>query len=366
MGQKKKSSSFRWALATVIGSILVLALGALWAADEVLSYPDQRHAGKGAPVAVEIPAGAKFPDVAAKLAAAGVIERPTWFRLYAMHRGLANRVRAGKYELRDDLTPEQVLDTLVKGVQEQNIEVTIPEGRHLREVFALIAAAGVADAAELEKVARDPAFLRDHGIAGETAEGYLFPDTYRFKVPTPPAVVVDMLVSQHQRVYRDLREKNAKRLAKLQKDLGWGDREVVIMASIVEKETGVPDERPIVASVFFNRLLSPSFTSRRLETDPTIRYGCTIPLEKSAACREWDNRGRLFRKQLDDKDNLYNTYQHAGLPPGPIANPGREALAATMNPKQTDYFYFVAKDDRSHVFSKTYEEHTKWVDKYQR
>jgi UPF0755 protein len=362
MGRK----SFRWALATVVGSIVVLALLGLWAGREVLSYPAQRHAGKGQAVAIEIPAGANLTRVAALLAKQGVIERPTWFRVYAMHRGLTNKVRAGKYELRDDLTPEQVLDTLVKGVQEQTVAVTIPEGRHMREVFALVEAAGVAEAGELEKVARDPIWLRDHGIAGDTAEGYLFPDTYRFKIPTAPAVVLNTLVEEHQRVYRDLRVKYAKRLAKLQKDLAWGDREVVVMASIVEKETGDPSERPRVASVFFNRLLSPRFTSHRLETDPTIRYGCTMPLEKSAACREWDKAGRLFRKQLDDKDNPYNTYQHAGLPPGPISNPGRASLEATMNPEQTDYLYFVAKDERTHVFSKTYEEHTKWVDKYQR
>ena len=119
-----------------------------------------------------------------------------------------------------------------------------------------------------------------------------------------------------------------------------------------------------MASVFYNRLLLPSFKTHKLETDPTIRYGCTIPVEKSAACREWDPAGRLFRKQLDDVDNPYNTYQHPGLPPGPISNPGRASIAAALDPEKSDYLYFVAKDERSHVFSKTYEEHTRWVQKY--
>jgi UPF0755 protein len=121
-----------------------------------------------------------------------------------------------------------------------------------------------------------------------------------------------------------------------------------------------------VASVFYNRLTMSGFPSRRLETDPTIRYGCTIPTVKSAGCQGWDPTDRLRRKQLDDAGNLYNTYQHAGLPPGPISNPGRASLAAAMAPESSPYLYFVAKDERTHVFSKTYEEHARWVEKYQK
>jgi UPF0755 protein len=215
-------------------------------------------------------------------------------------------------------------------------------------------------------VARDPEWLKEQGIAGETAEGYLFPDSYRFKVPTPPRAVLETMVAKHRLVFEELRAKHGKSLARLQKQLGWGDRELITMASIVEKETGAPEERPTVASVFYNRLLLPSFKSRRLETDPTIRYGCTIPAQKSKACAGWDPAGRLYRKQLDDEENLYNTYRHAGLPPGPISNPGRASLEAAMEPAQSEYLYFVAKDERTHVFSKTFEEHTRWVNKYQK
>ncbi len=145
-----------------------------------------------------------------------------------------------------------------------------------------------------------------------------------------------------------------------------GDRELVVLASIVEKETGAPEERSRVASVFYNRLLSPAFPSRRLETDPTIRYGCTIPTVKSKACQAWDPAGRLHTAQLEDVDNLYNTYRHAGLPPGPISNPGAASFEAVMAPESTDFLFFVAKDERTHVFSKTLAEHQRWVDKYQR
>src|SRR5262245_25670103 len=120
--------SFRLALITVVGSILILATVGLLAGREVLQYPDRKHAGKGAEITVEITRGMKFPQVAAALSAAHVVERPSWFRLYAMHRGLANQVKPGKYVLRDDLSPREVLDTLVKGVPEVQVQVTIPEG----------------------------------------------------------------------------------------------------------------------------------------------------------------------------------------------------------------------------------------------
>ena len=357
---------FRIALSIVLATLVVLGVAGAWAGMEIARYPERRHPGSGQKVSVTIARGSKFPQVVQALQEAGIIDRPSWFRLYAMHRGLANKVRAGTYEIADDLPPREVLDLLVAGAPEIDVAVTIPEGRNLREVFAVLGEAGIASAAEMEQVARDPAFLKEQGIEGETAEGYLFPDTYRLKKPTPARKVVETLIRQHRIVYEELAKQNAKTLARWKKELGWGDREVVVLASIVEKETGVPEERPRVASVFYNRLTLPGFPSRRLETDPTIRYGCTIPLEKSEACRKWDPAGRLFRAQLDDVDNPYNTYQHPGLPPGPIANPGRAALAATMGPESSQYLYFVAKDDRSHVFSKTYEEHARWVQKYQK
>jgi UPF0755 protein len=357
---------FRIALSIVLATLVVLGVAGVWAGLEITRYPERRHEGSGERVTIPIARGSKFPQVVEALEKAGVIDRPSWFRLYAMHRGLANKVRAGTYEIRNDLSPREVLDLLVAGAPEIDVAVTVPEGRNLREVFALFEQAGIAKASELEQVARDPAFLKEQGIEGETAEGYLFPDTYRLKKPTAPRKVVETMIRQHRIVYEELAKTHAKTLSKAKKDLGWGDREVVVLASIVEKETGVASERPRVASVFYNRLLLPGFPTRRLETDPTIRYGCTIPLEKSAACKKWDPAGRLFRAQLDDVDNLYNTYQHAGLPPGPIANPGRAALAATMAPESTQFLYFVAKDDRSHVFSKTYAEHTRWVEKYQK
>jgi UPF0755 protein len=358
--------AFRSALAVVLVTFVILGGVAFFGVREILRYPERPHAGSGKSVVVKISKGMRFPEVAQILTKDAIIERPTWFRLYAMHRGLANRVKAGTYTFRDDLPPRDVLDLLVQGVEEIDVSVTIPEGRNLREVFAIMGEAGVADPHELEAAGRDAAWLKQVGIEGETVEGYLFPDTYRFKKPSPPRAVLEAMLKQHRIVYDELRKKHARTLDKLKKQLDWADREVVTLASIVEKETGDPAERPRVASVFVNRLTVPGFPSRRLETDPTIRYGCTIPTSKSKACLAWDPSGRLHRAQLDDVDNPYNTYQHAGLPPGPISNPGRASLEAAMAPEPTGYLYFVAKDERTHVFSRTYEEHARWVQKYQK
>jgi UPF0755 protein len=134
------------------------------------------------------------------------------------------------------------------------------------------------------------------------------------------------------------------------------------MASIVEKETGQPVERPRIASVFLNRLRFGSFQPKLLQTDPTIIYGCTVPTEKSAACEQFE--GRIRRIHLQDQDNVYNTYTHEGLPPGPISNPGRAALEAVLAPEKSRYLYFVARNDGTHQFSKTRKEHEAAVDKY--
>lgn len=358
--------SFRVALLVVMASLVVVAAGAIYMLNQALSYPDTPHDGPPEEIAVSIAPGTSFPGIARILHERGVIDRPRWFRLYAMHRGVTTKVRSGDYELRGDMTPRQVLDALLQGVQEAFVRVTIPEGLHLLEIFQIIDQAGVAPARELEALARDPDFLAAHGIDGENVDGYLFPDTYHFRVPSRPAEVLDRMIEQHRMVWDRVRRKHARRVERLRRKLGWSDRDILTMASIVEKEAAVASERPRIAQVFINRLVSPSFRPHNLDTDPTIRYGCMVPLEKSEGCKKWDPTQRLRRAQLDDKDNRYNTYQHEGLPPGPICNPGEAALEATVNPDGSDYFYFVSRNDGTHVFSRTRNEHERAVDTYQR
>jgi UPF0755 protein len=284
--------------------------------------------------------------------------------MYAMWQGDTTNVKTGRYLLRDDLTPAEVLKKLVEGVKEVTARVTFPEGKHMLEDFELLEAAKVTTARELEALARDKDFLAKHGITGDTVDGYLFPDTYDFRVGDKPQVVLERMINRHREVWNELVGKHSGDLAKLKERLRWSDRDVLTMASIVEKEAVDPAERPRIAQVFINRLTSPSFSPRKLETDPTIRYGCMVPVQKSAPCQAWDKAGRLHRAQLDDKDNAYNTYQHEGLPPGPISNPGKGSMLAVMAPDGSDYFFFVAKDARNHAFARTMEEHQRNVDRY--
>jgi UPF0755 protein len=315
-------------------------------------------------VEVEIPKGAGAGEVAERLAAAGLIGRPAVFRLYAGQRGVAGRFKAGRYAIEAPATPKQILDTLVKGAADELVAVTVPEGKNLIEIADILDAAGIAPKAEVMMRATDASFVAGLGLPGNSLEGYLFPDTYRLRPRTPAARALIPMVRRHRQVYEELRAAHAKGVAELKRTLGFDDAKIVTLASIVEKETGQPQERPRIAQVFLNRLRLPTFVPKLLQTDPTIIYGCTVAMPRSAACQKWD--GRIRRIQLDDHDNVYNTYTHEGLPPGPIANPGRAALEAVMSPDRTPFLYFVSRNDGTHVFSRSVAEHNAAVVKFQR
>ena len=368
--------SFRTALAVVVGSLVIVAALLGYFIHRALSYPGEAHAGAGRDVEVEVKTGMSFPAVASMLSDKGVIEKPTWFRLYAMWEGDTTNVKTGKYLIKDNLTPREVLAMLVAGVKEVTVKVTLPEGKSMLEYFEILDAARVSPGKELEAIARDKEFLGKHAISGDSVDGYLFPDTYQFRVGEKAMTVMERLVQRHQEVFNGLVAKHPKDTAKLKDKLGWTDREILTMASIVEKEAVDPAERPRIAQVFINRLTSSSFKPHKLQTDPTIRYGCMVPVQKSSACVAWNEPcvkakkpmgcDRLHRAQLDDADNPYNTYAHEGLPPGPISNPGKASIEATLSPDGSDYFYFVAtsKNSRNHAFAKTAEEHERNVKKY--
>lgn len=354
-----KRALFVFLTTTAIG-IAVVA----WLAFTAFRYGDKPTGSARGRVEIEIPKGATAGQVAAILNTAGLIDHPTIFRLYAGQRGVAGRFKAGRYAIVAPSTPKQMLEALVKGAADELVPITIPPGKNLLEVADLFEAAGITTKNELMAQAMDPAFVAQLGLPGSTVEGYLYPDTYKMRPRTPAARALVPLVRRHRQVYEELRTLHAKGLAELHRTLGWDDAQVVILASIVEKETGQPQERPRIAQVFLNRLRFPTFKPKLLQTDPTIIYGCTVAMPRSAACLKWD--GRIRRIQLDDRDNLYSTYAHEGLPPGPISNPGRAALEAVMAPDKSPYLYFVSRNDGTHVFSKTVAEHEANVVKYQR
>ncbi len=350
----------------VAGTTGAFLLGVGIFAWRAVGYPDRARQTEGTPrqAQVVVEKGTSLREIARRLNERGIIEHPSWFTLYGNERGIAQKVKAGRYTFASNQTPRQVLDKLVEGVPLEETAVTLPEGKNLLQVAELLEEAGVSSKDDVLRLARDPRLLRELGVPGETLEGWLFPDTYRFRPGTPAAKVLGALVRHGKDILIELKSRHKDGLAALQKNYKFSDREIVLMASLVEKETAQPSERPRIAGVFLNRLRLPTFVPHLLQTDPTIVYGCTVPVKKSAACEKFD--GRIRRIHLDDRDNLYNTYTHEGLPPGPIANPGRAALEAVLAPDRTPYLYFVSKNDGTHYFSKTRAEHEAAVDKYQK
>ncbi|MFV8750761.1 endolytic transglycosylase MltG [Nannocystaceae bacterium ST9] len=346
---------------------LVLAMG-VYAVHSVwrtyVEYPDRPGLGRAEPISLTVPSGASFPVVLDLLVEHEVIAESdaTLFRLFVLDEGAAGKVTAGKHEFRGDMTAREILAELQRRQPVIERRVTIPEGKHMVQVADLLAEAGLGDRQAFITAMRDPALLERLGVPGPSLEGYLFPDTYKFAAGATPEQILERMVKRHQQVYAELQRKYRAGATTLEQDLGWGDREIVIMASLIEKETGQAAERPRIASVFLNRLRFASFKPKLLQTDPTIIYGCTVPIEKSSACKQFE--GRIRKIHLRDPENPYNTYTHEGLPPGPIANPGRDALAAVLAPETTRYLYFVARNDGTHQFSKSREEHEAAVEKY--
>src|SRR5262249_3873765 len=256
---------------------MVLGLGVLgYVARTAWRYGDTASGTAQGRVEVEIPKGASAHDVADRLFAAGLSDRPLVFRLYAGQRGVAGRFKAGRYELQAPASPKQILDTLVKGAADELVAVTIPEGKNLIEIAEILEAAGIASKAEIVMRATDATFVAGLGLPGASLEGYLFPDTYKLRPHTPAARALIPMVRRHRQVYDELRAAHAKGVQDLKKTLAFDDAQVVTLASIVEKETGQPQERPRIAQVFINRLRFPTFKPKLLQTDPTIIYGCTV------------------------------------------------------------------------------------------
>jgi UPF0755 protein len=336
---------------------------------QIVSYPDRSAGPTRGSMQIAIPKGATAQDVATLLENAGLIENPMLFRLYAVQRGAAARIKPGKYQVQAPITPKALIDTLVRGVADALVTITIPEGKTFVEIAELLDKAGITRKSDFISQAVNPAFIRTMEVPGQSLEGYLYPDTYRLRPRTSAAEVAAHMVRRHKQVYQELKAQHPQGLERLRAKLGFDDRHVVILASIVEKETGRAEERPRIAQVAINRLSRPDFTPHRLEMDPTIIYGCTVaPLalgRASNACQKFKNNN-IQRIHIKDKDNEYNTYQHEGLPPGPIGNPGRASLAALLNPDDSPYLFYVAiGSEGRHHFSPTRAEHDAAVRKYQ-
>jgi UPF0755 protein len=283
-------------------------------------------------------------EIGRHLHSLGLVRHPEVFRALVVVRGATGRLRAGEYEFAGRMSLSQIVDKMARGEVVRH-SVTFPEGRNLAEMAALAAARGIPAEAFLA-AARNPALIHELDPAAEDLEGYVFPDTYDVS-PRRPDAAADLVA----RAVRRFRDVIAPELPSLP-STGLTLREAVTLASLVELESAVKQERPRIAAVFLNRL-------RRhmpLQTDPTVIYA----MRKAGS---WNGN---IRKADLDIDSPYNTYRHAGLPPGPIASPGREALRAVLHPAPSKELYFVSRNDGTHYFSETLEQHARAVDYYQR
>lgn len=292
-------------------------------------------------VLFEVPRGASTRGIAGRLEAAGLVRSAEAFGALARLRRAAGGLHAGEYELSASQSSFEILEILAAG-RVKTWEVVLPEGLRVEEIAARLAELRLVDAAAFVAFARDPASAVALGVEGPDLEGYLFPETYRLPRGLEAREAAATLVAQFLDVWKELAPRAAER--------GLGMREVVTLASIVEKETGAPEERPLIAAVFLNRLAR----GMRLESDPTVIYGIA----------GFD--GNLRRVHLEDGTNRYNTYRIAGLPPGPIASPGAAALRAVVEPAPAPYLFFVSKNDGTHVFSRTFDEHVNQVNRHQK
>jgi len=287
---------------------------------------------------LDFPKGSGTVAIGQKLEEEGVV-RYAWQFWLARAVHPRAKVQAGEYRFDHAASVAEVFSRLARG-DVYYFSFTVPEGSNMFDIARLAESEGVMPAKDFLRAAADPAPIRDLAPDAKTLEGFLFPSTYRLTHATTPAALVQMMTSQFRKEWKRL---SAGKTADPEK--------TVTLASLVEKETGNPTERPLVASVFENRLR----IGMPLDCDPTVIY---------AALLENRYRGEIHRSDLDRK-HPYNTYQHAGLPPGPIANPGESSLTAALQPAETNYLYFVAKPEGGgHVFTSNLAAHGQAVKSY--
>jgi UPF0755 protein len=292
---------------------------------------------------VEIPAGSGSIVIAKRLADAGVVHDVRSFRLALWITGEGRRLQAGEYRFDRPMSARQVADKIARGDVYVR-PITFPEGLTIRQMAALYEAKGFGPAREFADAAKDRALISALDPDARDLEGYLFPDTYALPRKATAAQLVQRMVAAFMKALTpDLLDKADAR--------GLTIRQLVTLASIVEKETGNKEERPLVAAVYANRLK----IGMPLQCDPTVIY---------ALDRAGRYDGNLTRENMQF-DSPYNTYRYPGLPPGPIASPGRASLAAAASPADAAYLYFVSRNDGTHAFAATLEEHNRNVQQYQ-
>jgi UPF0755 protein len=329
-----RSPRFRFmALAAGVPAVLLLALLVV-----LLWLPNGTPNPSG--VVVTIVRGSSFSAVTDSLARAGVIRSRLTFQIAGRLLGYTKQIKFGKYLFAGGQSNQTILRDIREGTSRLIISVTIPEGWRIEPIARRFSRDLDLDEAKFIEVCRDSHAVRQHGFDGPTLEGYLLPNTYAFYWQTDEREVVDRMIQQFKAFYVDS-------LRRRQEELHLSLRELLAFASIVEAESGIESERPVIAGVYWNRLRQ----RMKLEADPTIQY--VLP----------DGPRRLTFRDLAN-ESPYNTYRHYGLPPGPINSPGRSAILAVLYPEMHKYIYFVATGKGGHRFSGSFSEHQRNVQMY--
>jgi UPF0755 protein len=333
-----------------VGVIVILVAvsvgGAAWVGYRKLEAYGQRaflEDPKAPVVRLRVPKGASARQVASLLERDGVIRSARQFYWYVRVIQEADHLlRPGEYDLTAAMTPLEIMQKVVRG-EVVTYRVTVPEGSNLADIARIMGAAGLASEEEVLKLCRDKAFARALGVpdSQDHLEGYLFPDTYRFPSGTPAKDILRTMNARLQAIMTP-------EIVAKGRELGLEPHQVLTLASIVEKETAVGTERPMISSVFHNRLRK----GMKLQTDPTVIYG--IP----------DYQGNITRADLE-RVHPYNTYVIPGLPPGPIASPGAAAIQAAVEPVDSKNLFFVSQNNGTHVFCQTLTCHNENVKKWQ-
>lgn len=329
------------ALAILVALVLIAAIGVTVTLYRRTNEPFKGYGG--AEQFVTIDPGSGTRTIGQRLIEAGVIRNDATFRAALWRSGRARSLQAGEFRFDRPMTPIDVIDKIARG-DVYNRRLTFPEGLNIREMARLYEQQRFGTAAAFLEAAGDPASIRDLDPAATDLEGYLFPETYSMPRDTTAATLVGLMVGRFRHLFTSDMQQAAQAL-------GLTVRQAVTLASLVEKETALPSERPVVAAVYLNRLR----IGMGMQADPTVIY---------ALQRAGRYDGNLRRADLQF-DSPYNTYRYAGLPPGPIASPGLASLQAAVAPAEVDYLYFVSRNDGSHVFARTLAEHNENVRQYQ-
>lgn len=334
MSQTEKRSGFFGSTLILLGVVGALAIA-------TVGYFVMEGSPNGAAKDVLIPRGSTIGRISEKLAKEGVLKRPGMFRLLLRATNGEHRVRAGEFRFRENMRPIDALYTLYEGEPIVH-QVTVPEGWNIRQIAEIVQKAGLGDAKKFADLGLSKDMAAKYKIQSVSLEGFLFPDTYAFSKIDGEDKILETMVRRFLTKFTDEHRKKAEAM-------GFSMVELVTLASIIEKETGVPQERKIISAVFHNRLKK----KMRLQSDPTTIYGI----------KDFD--GNLTKAHLLET-TPYNTYKIKALPVGPIANPGWEAILAALDPAQDESLYFVANGAGTHLFSKTYKQHNDYVNQYQK